>query len=356
MNTINTAMLSFSKFVALTEDYINFGDYNLQHKFNHYNQLLFQNQIPECPITWADLKGQAGLTSFSRRGRMYEPGTLKIQISNRFKRSEQDLDSTLIHEMIHAFLITHGHPDENHGFHFQHLAKLCGEKVGIHISISDQLSDMELANDEHVLTTALLWHHSDGKYSAVFYAGNFFDDHEKQNQLKSFWGLPGRIRPGENITVLKVMTDLARKYGKKTEIAQSKWSMISDKEVHDLLQHGQFMFRIEPNSVSHTDALDTLPTKDMLVVFNTNTRTNNVSASFYMPLIARDPAKLQKLFDRWKDYHRMGYNIEIFTTKSINYSRFTAQRDPSKGTYYSLKPDTVAELRRNAHYLAQWIQ
>jgi hypothetical protein len=349
-------MLSFRKFVALAEDYINFGDYNLQHKFNHYNQLLFQNQIPPCPIEWADLKTQAGLTTFTQRGRAFVPGSMTIKITTRFKRSEQQLDSTLIHEMIHAFLATHGHPDENHGFRFQHLAKLCGEKVGIQISITDQLSDMELTHDDHVLTTALLWRHTDGKYSALFYSGTAFDDHEKQNQLKSFWGLPGRIRPGDDITAIKVMSSLAMKYGKRTGIAQSEWSIISSAEVHDLLQHGQIMFRIEPNSISHAEALSTLPTKDMLCVFRTNTRTNEIAASFYQPLIAKDRVKLQTLMDKWQGYFRAGFNVEIFTTKSINFNRFVMMRDPNRGTFYNLKPDTAGEMRRNAQYLAQWIQ
>jgi SprT-like family len=348
-------MIPFRKFI-LTEDHINFGDYNLQAKFHHYNQLLFQNQIPPCPIMWAELKGQAGLTTFTKQtSRTILPGSMKIEISNKFKRSEQELDSTVIHEMIHAFLATHGHPDENHGLYFQTLATKCGEKVGIHISLTDQLMDMELAHEDRVMTTALLRSKKDGSYSAVFYSGTAFDEPKKQDQLKAFWGAPGRITQGEEIFVVKLMTGLMGKYGRKTEIAQANWSIISASEARDIFQHGQIMFKIQPDSISHEEAINMQPAKDMLCVFRTNTRTGDVFGSFYQPNMVKDHVKMQKLKDYWEGLFRSGYNVEIFTTKSVNYSRFVMMREP-KGTFYNLKPPTVAEMRRNAHYLVQWIQ
>jgi hypothetical protein len=72
-------MLTFSAF--LREDTIDYGSYNLEHKFDHLNQLLFDNKVPKCPITWDNtLSKQSGITTYSHAGPNLIPGTLRIRI------------------------------------------------------------------------------------------------------------------------------------------------------------------------------------------------------------------------------------------------------------------------------------
>jgi hypothetical protein len=356
-------MQGFLQYIAaLEESYINFGDYNLENKFHHYNTILFDNQIPPCPIVWTDnlksgSKAAAGLTTFTHRGREYVPGTLKIQLSTRFKRSEQEVDSTLIHEMIHAYLIVSGYPDENHGFRFLAQAHRTEQITGIKIAVTDALSDLELTDETFTETTVLLKKYRQTSWDAIFYSGTAFDDAQKQNELKAYWGRPGRLPAGEEILVIKLHSNLLMKYGGRRTINQTKWHIISTNEVNDILQRGQIMFKIEPGSASHDFATNNLPTKETLVAMRTNTRTNQSEGAFYVPQLANDRAKLQLIMDKWKEFHNYGYNVDIFLTTTTVFNRgFKMQRDPNKASYYVFRSDTIEDVRRNARYLAQWHQ
>lgn len=242
-------MQTFLSYVALEEGYINFGDHNLEQKFHFYNNLLFDNSIPACPVVWADLHNSMdGLTTFTSSSIHLIPGTLKIQISNRFKMTEDYLNSTLIHEMIHAYFASHGRPKENHGIFFQSMAHKCGEKVGIKISLSDSITGRELANPVEVETTALLrFSKSRNKWFAIFYNGTALDSHEKQRELIAYWN---RFLPrGEEIFVIKVHGSYIQKYGSVRSIS-SKFIAVSDSEAQSILQHGKIMLKIvsPPNS------------------------------------------------------------------------------------------------------------
>lgn len=347
-------------FLQFYEGYINFGDYNLEHKFHHYNTLLFESKIPVCPIVWSDYirvgsKSAAGLTTFTSRGREYIPGTMKIEISTRFKRTEEMLDSTLIHEMIHAYWIVNGHPKEQHGFLFQSMAHQCQQKTGIPIAITDLSTDLELTIENSVETTVLTVQDLRTKqWYAIFYGGTAFDDPKKQNELKAYWGRAGTLPRAFNneIFVIKVQSSLMTKYKASRSISQTRWFGISDRESQDIFQHGKILFKIVSGSVSAEEAAKQMPSKPTLVVLRTNTRTNESTATFYMPNVNPDVVR-----STWRGSYHAGYNVEIFTTNTTVFNRgFKMLRDPNRSIYYNVKPDTVAELRRNAHYLEQWMQ
>jgi SprT-like family len=351
-------MHSFLSF-TLEESYINFGDYNLEQKFHHYNQLLFANKVPPCPVTWStDLKRQAGITKFTRRGREFVPGTMQIEISSRYKRTEEMLNSTLIHEMIHAFWISNGHPEENHGFRFQAMAQRCTEATGIPVAITDTATDLELTIEKNVETTVLLCRRKE-QWFAIFYTGTAFDDHKTQDQMKAYWGRSGVLPEGfsNDISVIRVQSSLSAKYKASRTVAQTKWYGISEREAQEILQHGKTLFKIVSGSVSREEAAGQLPSKPTLVVMHTNTRTGECGASFYMPQLGRDFNSLNAIKDRAQSYRRAGYNVEIFNSNSTIFSRgYKMLRNPNNASGYRLKPDTVAELRRTAQYLERWMQ
>lgn len=352
-------MISFGQFVAIEEGYINFGDYHLEQRFNHWNSILFGGTIPQCPVEWADLKQVAGVTtySFKRITQALTPGTLKIQISTHFKRTEEMLDSTIIHEMIHAYMAVHGYPKEQHGFRFRAMALKCEEVTRIKIPVTDDLSPLELTSTKDTQTTVLIRHITKAnQWGVIFYSGTALDSAANQNAVKAFWGVPGRLPAGESITVMKVMTSLTQKYHRTNALAakSTRFSFINDTEANDLLQHGKVMFTIDSGSVSHEFAAQNLPTTEVLVVLRTNTRNNDTAVGFFSPAIAKDHWKLNILFERWKKYHDAGYNIEIFTTRTILNRIYTLQRDPTGTWMYRPPKETIDSLRRNASYLAQW--
>jgi hypothetical protein len=345
----------------LDEGFINFGDFNLEQKFHYYNQLLFGNKVPPCPIVWSDLKGKVGLTTFMHRGRELVPGSMKIEISTRFKRTEEMLNSTLIHEMIHGYLAVKGYPDEQHGFRFRAVAYQCTQTTGITIAVTDLLTDLELTSPHDVETTVLFCQSTrDKQWFGIFYNGTAFDDPRKQNELKAYWGRAGVLPNsfGNNeILVIKVQSSLMTKYNTTRSISHQKWYGVSESEAQDILQHGKILFKIVSGSVSHEDAAKMMPSKMTLVVLRTNPRTNETAVCFYMPNLGHDIFSLRAIKENWQKYFHHGYNVEIFFANTTVFNRgFKMLRDPNKVTIYVLKPDTVAELRRTAQYLERWVQ
>lgn len=345
----------------VTEGCVNFSDYNLEHKFNHYNQILFDNSIPQCPIVWNDKlkvgsKSAFGLTTFTHRGREVVPGTMKMEISSRFKREEEALDSTLIHEMIHAYWAIHGYPEEQHGMRFKSMAYHCQKITGIAIPVTDTSQDLELAVAKDVDTTVLFRQYPGGWY-AIFYSGNAFDDPKRQDELKAFWGYPGKMNPGEEILVVKVRGSFLEKYGSSRTIKQDTWRGVSKAETEEILQRGQIMFKIAAGSVSKELATATMPTKEALVVTRTNTRTHETITSLYVPQIARDSSKLQTLKDYWQSWHKMGYDVDMFLTHSSIFNLgFKMQREPKSGAFYRMSADKIENLRQHANYIERWHQ
>jgi|GEM_PF-2879155 len=48
----------------------------LQAKFDHYNELLFPEGVPPCPLAFADLKDMAGATYYKTQGTRILPGSV----------------------------------------------------------------------------------------------------------------------------------------------------------------------------------------------------------------------------------------------------------------------------------------
>jgi len=164
------------------------------------------------------------------------------------------LNSILIHEMIHAFWIANGHPEENHGFRFQAMAQRCTETTGIPISSTDIATDLELTIEKNVETTVLLCQHKSGQWYAIFYTGTAFDDHKTQDQMKAYWGRAGVLPLGfsNDISVIRIQSSLSVKYKASRTVAQTKWYGISDREAQEILQHGKTLFKIVSGSVKST--------------------------------------------------------------------------------------------------------
>jgi hypothetical protein len=320
---------------------------------------LFDGKLPTIPISWALIKDAGGVTYYKGRGygRPIVPGSLRMEISTRFKRTEQGLDAILIHEMIHAYLAsTYGDGDGKHGYRFQSMAHILTAKVGFQIPLTDDTRELEVTHDEQELATVLMSKHITKGWHANFFSGTAFDNPKKMDELVAFWGTPGRLKEGEEILVIKIRTNLMHKYARRKGVAQMDWYKLSSAEEENILQHGQIIRRILPGSVSHEDAASRMPVKDVLVVLQTTPGVPGGQSTFLMPNIARDPVKLKRLIDKWKPYHNFKNHIEIFTTKStlFNTPRFSMFRDEEKGSYYNLKPESVEELRRNAQYIERW--
>lgn len=173
-------MFSFKKWIESTEPKqataIDFAEYDLQKKYAHYNQLLFGGELPEIPITFAKLKGIGGVVHFKvvmdprnlphpmlvRRklqdkyhGGKILPGSLRMEISNTFKKSEAGLDAILVHEMIHVYFAAKGNLSEDHGVKFIRMARELSVKAGFEVPLTDKADKLGLTDESKLKTVGI---------------------------------------------------------------------------------------------------------------------------------------------------------------------------------------------------------
>lgn len=130
--------------------------YDLKIKFDHYNTLLFNDEIQSVELRWSALKSVGGCCEYrflrgnnprnKFDGAKLIPNSMRITISNLFERSEEEFDGILIHEMIHAYIATNNDFKETHGLKFKRILKECQKKVGFNIPLTDSFKELELAD------------------------------------------------------------------------------------------------------------------------------------------------------------------------------------------------------------------
>ncbi len=122
-------------------------DYLLQ-KFDEYNALIFKGELPRVPILLSKAKGYVGILRYKRRRRgllgREELYDFRIFISTRLDLPEQEVQDTLIHEMIHYLIGLKGIRDTSaHGRVFRQLMDDINSRYGRHISISHKSSPLQ---------------------------------------------------------------------------------------------------------------------------------------------------------------------------------------------------------------------
>lgn len=131
----------------------------VQNKFREYNQLFFKGSLPEIPIELSDAKGFIGVCRYKKRE--LEDGTVelydfRLSINTRIDLPEEEIQDTIIHEMIHYFIgINRLEDSSSHGPLFQHLMNSINEKYGRHVSISRKSTKEE---NKQIVDKRPKWH------------------------------------------------------------------------------------------------------------------------------------------------------------------------------------------------------
>lgn len=86
----------------------------LYDKYHYYNNLCFNGELPSVEILLNTRATCLGLTVSSQPKLEYR--IPRIEISTRWDLPEQDFINTLVHEMIHVYIIFHQLKDNgDHG-------------------------------------------------------------------------------------------------------------------------------------------------------------------------------------------------------------------------------------------------
>ena len=112
----------------------------IEQKFEEFNQQMFAGQLPKLPIELSDAKTFLGVCAFkTRKGKdgkkiCYD---FKLRINTRIDLPEEEIEDTIIHEMIHYFIGYNQLEDASaHGPMFLHMMNTINEKYGKHLSVS----------------------------------------------------------------------------------------------------------------------------------------------------------------------------------------------------------------------------
>lgn len=112
----------------------------LRNKFDYYNKLCFDGTLPQPIIRLNTRYCVMGITKFENTREK-----ISIEISVRRDLPEMEYIDTLLHEMIHYYIIYNGINDDSpHGKQFKSIMHEISTKYGIKISLCFEPSEEEL--------------------------------------------------------------------------------------------------------------------------------------------------------------------------------------------------------------------
>ena len=164
-------------------------------KFNYYNKLCFNNELPTIPIKLNLRYAQMGVTKFNtvrNSDNTISNTNFSMEISVRMDLPEEEYIDTIVHEMIHYYIGYNNIIDNSpHGHVFKSIMNEITRKYGLKISISFTPEEEEL-----VMTPSRI------RYICV---ASFKDERVgmsvvAKNKLFDFWNIIPQI---ENVTNVK---------------------------------------------------------------------------------------------------------------------------------------------------------
>ena len=79
----------------------------IEKKFDEFNRLIFEGKLPRIPIELSNAKTFLGQCVYKKRRRPFGKPKLydfRLRINTRIDLPEQELEDTIIHEMIHYYI------------------------------------------------------------------------------------------------------------------------------------------------------------------------------------------------------------------------------------------------------------
>jgi len=175
----------------------------LKDDFKYINNLIFDNQVQEVPITYFNSKTKAGVMEV-RNGKM------SIKITRFFELSKQQRLSILSHEMIHALMYQNGIKDNNdHGKTFMKIVDDLNKKQDeFVISKTEMLSDFKPTSKNKKEIGAIVFKlGKDEEHQATFVTKEIINDRKLLNEfcdnLKEYMKNPMNVFKKDRIVKLE---------------------------------------------------------------------------------------------------------------------------------------------------------
>lgn len=180
----------------LKED-LDISKYDMKEKFDEFNRLYFENKIrQDTTFKWSKATSLGGKAKVRARrlsnNRLELVSPITIYLSNAFIRSdEKELDSLLLHEMIHAYFYSIG-VDESHGRLFMAELARVSKLSGIAITKNDSNNNIDetIKPGKEIFAALLSDDDGDLKYFNVYNPTWF----RREMMKKTFIELNGKNR------------------------------------------------------------------------------------------------------------------------------------------------------------------
>lgn len=115
----------------------------IEQKFCEFNEMIFGGKLPPLPIKLSSARTFMGKLRYEKKRKFLGGWAYKnyqLVISTRFDVSEHVIEDTVIHEMIHYYIMYRGLRDtSSHGPVFRKMMKEINDKYGRHVSVSVRL-------------------------------------------------------------------------------------------------------------------------------------------------------------------------------------------------------------------------
>lgn len=125
----------------------------LEDKFREYNAEIFGSSLEPVEIRLSKAKSFLGKLQYRYVRNIFGKITglkdVVIRINTRYELSEEELQDTLIHEMIHWYIISHGIKDTStHGKYFRSMMADINSRFGRHVTVSHRKKDGPLVETD----------------------------------------------------------------------------------------------------------------------------------------------------------------------------------------------------------------
>ena len=125
----------------------------IQAKFDYYNTLCFKGSLPAVPLLTSNARTFLGILRYKRERvplKGWHYSDFELVISTRLDLPEEVVIDTILHEMIHYYILSNQIQDTSaHGKVFREMMQTINQLYDRHITISHRLSTSESESDQH---------------------------------------------------------------------------------------------------------------------------------------------------------------------------------------------------------------
>lgn len=123
-------------------------------RFSYFNKLCFAGRLTMPRIELSRSRRKLGQLEYKRRRKTFggwENYDFTLRLSTLIDMEQSVVDDTLIHEMIHLYILSNNLEDSSsHGQLFRRMMEEINSRYGRHISISHRRSEQENEADEEL--------------------------------------------------------------------------------------------------------------------------------------------------------------------------------------------------------------